>query len=315
MIDFFGQKEYYLNNKKNYEKIFKSVLSNESLLRGKSVYNFEKELAYIVDRKYAIAVNSGTDAILISLSALGLGKGDEVIVPAFSFIASATPIKMLGATPVFIDVNKNTGLIDIDQIQSKISKKTRCLISVDLFGECPDYDRIIKICKDNKIFLLEDGAQSFGSLYKTKKAGSFGDISTISFDVSKTVFGISTAGAILTNNKKLYNKMISLRGHGFNPKKREFEYLGYNSNMSSLNASLLSFRIKLDKELSIKRQYIREYYDSVFKDSKNIKLLYRNDYSKGNNHKYVILVKNRKKLMEYLEKMNIPTKIHYNNQI
>ena len=315
MIDFFGQSQFYLSDKEACDEIFNSVLSGETLLRGKSVELLENKLCSYVGRKYSVAVNSGTDAMIIALKSIGVGQGDEIIVPSFSFIATATPVKLVGATPVFVDVNKKNGMIDIEKIESKITSKTKALIVVDLFGECPDYSKLIKLCKKNNIFLVEDGAQSFGSKYKSVPAGNFGIVSTISFDVSKVIFGVSTGGAILTNNYKVYKNAQKLRGHGFNPEKRNFELLGYNSNMSSLNAAMILHRIDLMEDYSLKREYVKKYYDESFKNSRNITLLNRGKYSKGNNHKYVIFVNNRDGLIKHLKSCNIPVKVHYDKPI
>lgn len=315
-MDFFGQNELYTKNKKAYLKVIDNTLKGQSFLRGRAITQLEKEVAFLCSRKYAICVNSGTDAILIALQSLGIEKGDEVIVPSFSFIASVTPILRLGAIPVFVDVDRDSCFIQMSKIEEKITKKTKGIIIVDIFGECCDYSQVKSLCKKYSIFCLEDAAQSFGSSFFNKKAGKLGDVSTFSFDVSKVVHGITTGGMILTDNSKIAQKAKAIRGHGFIPQKRDFIYLGLNSQMSSANAALILYNLKIEKENFFKRQRVRCFYDKFLSKIPQICLLKRPVGSFGNNHKYVIFLKNnRDTLFNFLLSNNIPVKIHYDKSL
>ena len=316
-IDFFGQNDMFAANRQEYLQIVDSVLSNEALLRGQSITHLEEKVAKLCKRKFSICVNSGTDALFIALKSLGVQPGDEIILPAFSFVASATPVLMLGAKPIFIDISPDTCMIQMDKIEQAITAKTKGIIVVDIFGECLDYMNIKKICSKHNIFYLEDGAQAFMSFFSATPAGSFGDISTFSFDVSKTVYGLSTGGMILTDSQDLYEKAVLLRGHGFLPAQRDFVHLGINSQMSTVNAALISYRIDKEPEYITRRQQIREIYDNALADTPNIRLLKRHPNSVGNNHKYIIMVEKDKRqdLIDFLATKNIPTKIHYNKAL
>lgn len=316
-IDFFGQNEMYLANKQEYLQTIDTVLSNETFLRGDSVKNLEKKVAELCNRKFSVCVNSGTDALFIALKSLGVQPGDEIILPTFSFVASVTPILMLGAKPIFVDVHPETCMIQIDKIEQAITTKTKGIIVVDIFGECPDYLSIKTICSKHNIFYLEDAAQAFKSSFLTAPAGSFGDVSTFSFDVSKTVYGISTGGMILTDSVDLYKMAALLRGHGFLPEQRDFVYLGINSQMSSTNAALISYRIDTEPKYHARRQKIRELYDALLGAVTGVRLLKRHPKSVGNNHKYVIMVEENKRqeLIDFLASKGIPTKIHYDKPL
>lgn len=314
-MDFFGQNDMYRANKETYLKIIDETLEKESFIRGNSVTCLEKKIAEFCKRRYAIAVNSGTDAILIALKALGIIGGDEIIVPSFSFVASVSPIMMLGAKPVFVDIDKESCMIQYEKIENAITEKTKGILAVDIFGECLEYEKIEKIAKKHNIFFIEDGAQSFGSDYMGIKAGSYGDVSTISFDVSKVVYGFTTGGIVLTDDEEVANYCKYFRGHGFVSQESDFMMIGINSQMSSVNAALISWKIDMEEKRREKRRKIVECYDSRFINIPQIKLIKRKYESHGNYHKYVIFAQNRDLLKKHLDARSIPNKIHYHKPL
>lgn len=315
MISFFGLNKSYINNREKIISIIDKTLSEEEFLRGKSVGYLEEKCARILGRKYAIAVNSGTDALALALRGGGIIEGDEVIVTAFSFVASASPILMVGATPVFVDINPDTYLMDLNKLKAAITKRTKAIIAVQLYGQCVDPLEIEKIAKEYELLLIEDAAQAFGSQRNGRSAGTIGDVSTISFDVSKVVNGISTGGIILTDNCDLYKTIKSMRSHGLNVETKDFEFLGFNSQMSSINAAVLSYKIDIEGVRRERRIEIAERYIKKLSNVSGIKCPILIDDSVHNFHKFVIRVDERDELIKFLSKSQIETKIHYNKPI
>lgn len=294
-----------------YLKKIAYLLKTGDFILGKDVENFEKDFSSYIGVKFCIGVGSGTDALLLALKALNISTGDEVIVPAFSFIASASPILMIGAKPVFIDIKENLPIIDEKQIEEKISKKTRAIIVVHLYGFPCNLEIIKKIAKKYNIALIEDVAQAHGAIYRNKKVGSFGDISIFSFYPTKNLGAFGDAGAITTNNKTYYKKIMLLRDHG-QSKKYKHEILGYNSRLDTLQAIILRLKLKeLNKNINKKRQVAQEYTKhlsqlplKIFTPNKN------NDYYPAP-YLYVVRSKKRNQLMGFLSKKGIPSMIHF----
>ncbi|MBC8481950.1 MAG: DegT/DnrJ/EryC1/StrS family aminotransferase [Planctomycetes bacterium] len=214
-----------LDLKSQYAKIEKDVLaavsevlSSQRCIGGPKVAEFEKKIAAVSDCKYAVGVSSGTDALLLSLMSLDVGYGDEVITTPFTFFATAGSIARVGAKPVFIDIDPLTYNIDASEIESAITKKTRAIIPVHLYGQVADMDSIMQIAQKYKLPVIEDAAQSISSAYKGKKAGSIGNAGCFSFFPSKNLGGIGDGGMVVTNDKDFYDRLVIMRNHGSNPK-------------------------------------------------------------------------------------------------
>jgi len=295
--------------KSSIDKEIKKIINKGDYVLGDKVQEFENQFAKYVGMKYGIGVASGTDAMLISLSALGIAKGDEVIVPAMTFIASASPILMLGAKPVFVDIKKDEPLIDPGKIEKAITNKTKAIIVVHLYGYACDLDKIKKIARKNNLFLIEDACQAHGSYYKNKKLGSFGDVSVFSFYPSKNLGGYGDGGMILTNNKSIINKSLLLRNHG-EKNKYNHKVLGYNSRLDSIQAAVLSVKLsQLDKWNSARIKAAKLYKSYLGNFPIILPPVIKN--SKPNYYLFVIKVKQRDKLRKFLKKKNISTGIHY----
>ena len=245
-------------NKKIIHNI-KKIIKHGRFILGPEVAKLEDALKKFINSKYCICVSSGTDALLISLLSLGVKKDDEIIVPSFSWISTATMIKLIGAKAIFVDVNKDDCNINEELIEKKISKKTKAIICVSLFGNTPNIQKINKIAKKFKLPVIEDAAQSFGANFKNKKSGNLTTIGCTSFFPSKPLGSFGDAGAIFTNNKTLYKKMKSIRSHG--QYKRNFhDILGINGRIDTLQCAVLIEKLKnFEKEIKLRKKIFKIY--------------------------------------------------------
>jgi perosamine synthetase len=232
--------------------------------KGKYVNTFEKLFAKKTEVDYSTTVCNGTVALHLALLALGIGPGDEVIVPTFTYIASVNSIVYCGATPVFVDSLEKTWQINPEDILNKISSKTKAIMIVHLYGQSCDMDRICKIAKDNNIFLIEDCAEGFGTYYKGKHVGSFGDISTYSFFGNKTITA-GEGGMVVTNNETLYRRAVHLKGQGLAEHRQYWhDVVGYNYRMTNIACAIGQAQLERSDELLLKKRKIAQYYNNAF---------------------------------------------------
>ena len=289
-------------------KIVKSVLDSKKFILGNNTKSFEKEFAEFCGVKYAACVSSGTAALFLSLSSLDVKKGDEIIVPSMSFIATVTPILMLGAKPRFVDVNYRSCTIEVDQIEDKINKKTKGIIPVHLYGHAANMGVIQKIAKKHSLFVIEDAAQAHGANFKTKKAGSMGDLGCFSFYPSKNLTVCGDGGIVVSNNNSLIDKIKMLRNHGRNEKYLH-RILGYNLRFNEIQAAIGRIMLKkLSKNNEKRRKIANRYNEELCNDV--IKPI-EEKWAKHVFHMYTIRVSNRDKLQKFLNEHNIGTGIHY----
>jgi len=292
----------YLANKEEYLKLFDDIMQKE---QDTNVEFLETSLKEITGRKYAIACGNGTDALHLSLISLDIKPGDEVLTSNFSWISTASCISMVGATPVFCEIDLSSYHMTLDSIKKMYSPKVKAIVYPHLFGNMSDTKDILDFCKEKNIAFIEDAAQSLGSSLNDTKAGSIGDISTFSFNSNKVISGISGGGAVLTDDKDKADLIRKLRRHGNN------EVLGYNSKMLLFNARVIDFRLKKLKEWISKRQDIAKQYDKQLKDYVDIQ-----STSNGlnhNYHKYVVRFQNKRIRDKIKEKLN--AKIHYDKPL
>ena len=295
-----GWDREYLANKDEYLKIFDSAMQQE---QEQNVEFLEKNLTKITGRKYAIACSNGTDALHFALISLNLKPDDEVLTTNFSWISTASCISMVGATPVFCDINILNYHMSLDSIKRMYSDKTKAIVYPHLFGNMSDTKEIIDFCKEKNIAFIEDAAQSLGSSLNGVQAGSIGDISTLSFNANKVVAGIAGGGAILTDDKDKAELFKKLRRHGNN------EVLGYNSKMLLLNAKFIDYRLQKMKEWQSKRQAIAKRYDEQLQEYVTI----QQTNADHNYHKYVIRLQN-KEVRDRLKK-KLGAKVHYDKPL
>ena len=292
----------YLANKEEYLKLFDDIMQKE---QDTNVEFLETSLKELTGRKYAIACGNGTDALHFALRSLNIKSGDEVLTSNFSWISTASCISMVGATPVFCEIDLSSYHMTLESIKKMYSPKVKAIVYPHLFGNMSDTKEILDFCREKNIAFIEDAAQSLGSSLNDTKAGSIGDISTFSFNSNKVVSGISGGGAVLTDDKDKADLIRKLRKHGNN------EILGYNSKMLLFNARVIDFRLRKLKEWISKRQDIAKQYDKQLKDYVDIQ-----STSNGlnhNYHKYVIRFQNKRIRDKIKEKLN--AKIHYDKPL
>jgi dTDP-4-amino-4,6-dideoxygalactose transaminase len=287
---------------------FEKVLDSGRFILGNEVEEFEQEIANYVGTKYAIGVSNGTDALLLSLESLGIGPGDEVITTPFTFIATAEVIALLGAKPVFCDIDSKTLNISPEKITTKISKKTKAILPVHLFGQSTDMDSIDHIAHNNNLKVVEDMAQAIGSEYKGKKVGTFGDTACISFFPTKNLSALGDAGMILTDDKNLDKRIRALRVHGA-MRKYYHDFLGYNNRLDAIQAAMLRIKLKYLDEWNQKRREIASKYDDGLKDI--VKIPYVAPENDSIYHQYTIRCSRRDELKKFLGEKDIGTAIHY----
>ena len=297
------------HEKSNLLKIIDRALSTGNWVEGESVKIFEKKIAKLCSTKYAVALNSGTDALTIGLHLLGVKKGDEVITVPNSFIASTAVIVHLGARPVFVDVLQDQN-INPDLIENVITKKTKAILPVHLTGRPVEMDKIIKLSKKYNIPIIEDAAQSVGSLYKNKPTGSFGRIGCFSAHPLKNLNAVGDSGYLTTNNEKIYIKTKDLINHGMTSNRNVIKNFGYVSRMDNLQAAVLNYRLdKLKEIIKIRRRNAEFYIQNL--DNSKITVIKEKSYQFNTYHTFVVQVKNRKKLVSYLSRKGINTTVHY----
>jgi dTDP-4-amino-4,6-dideoxygalactose transaminase len=249
----------YHSIKEEMDEAVLGVLESGSFILGPNVTALEQEVAAYLGVKYAIGVASGTDALVIALRAAGVEPGDEVVVPAFSFFATAGTVMNVGAHPVFVDIQSDTYLIDTAAIEAVITSKTKAIIPVHLYGQPADMDEIMEIAKRHGLKVIEDNAQAIGAVYKGKKTATIGDIGCLSFFPSKNLGAYGDGGIVTTNDDGIAEKVRMLRVHGW--KKKYFpEMLGYNSRLDEIQAAVLRVKLKYLDDWNARRMKIaREY--------------------------------------------------------
>jgi len=308
MIEYVSLSKDYLIDKKDILKIIDQSLSSGQWVGGEEIHKFEKNIANFTGSKYAIALNSGTDALTLALYMLGIKKGDEVITTPNSFIASTAVIVHLGAKPIFVDVQKDQN-IDINLIEEKITKKTKAIMPVHLTGKISNMIEICKIAKKYKLKIVEDAAQAIGSKLNNKHAGTFGDIGCFSAHPLKNLNALGDAGYLVTSNKKFAVRAKKLINHGMK-NRGEVEEFGYVSRMDNIQAAVLNFRLKKLKKIISTRRKNAQLYSSLL-NKQFIELPFDEKGYFSTYHTFVIKVKNRDKLKNYLLKKGISTSIHY----
>ncbi|MDO8521792.1 MAG: DegT/DnrJ/EryC1/StrS family aminotransferase [bacterium] len=308
-VPFFDLKRQYAQLKGELIPAIKSVMEKTAFSGGEFTSLFEKEFAAYCGVQYARGLNSGTSALHLALLALGIGPGDEVIVPSHTFIASAWGISYVGAKPVFVDCLPDTWEIDPKAVEDAITKKTRAIICVHLYGVPSDLGALKKIAKKRNLFIIEDCAQAHGALYKNVKVGGIGDIGCFSFYPSKNLGAFGEAGAIVTNDKALAERVGKLRSHG-EKEKYSHEMVGYNMRMDGIQAAVLSVKLRyLDAWNKRKAQIAKKYRDGTTNPAVTLQVIPR-DVTPAY-HLFVVTTPNRQKFIEHLKSRGIDTALHY----
>lgn len=313
MIPFVDLKSQYNSLKKVMDLAMLSVVENTRFIQGSDVRDFEKNFAQYLDAKHCIAVNSGTDALILGINALGLHEGDEIIVPVNTFIATALGVTENNLKPVFVDMDKNDYGISLEDLKKKISKKTKAIIVVHLYGRPDKLDEIEKIIKDSgqDIYLIEDACQAHGAFYKGKKVGTRGIFSAFSFYPGKNLGAYGDGGAIVTNNDELAIKYKMAREYG-QKIKYVHESLGVNSRLDTIQAAVLNVKLPFLDAWNAKRRELSSYYShDLQRQVPMVKTPSDSTERSSVFHLYVIEVENRDKVLEYLNANGVQALIHY----
>lgn len=311
MVDLNGQ---YLKIKNEIDAGIQEVIDSSAFINGPKVSQFISELSAYLKCKYVIPCANGTDALQIALMALGLKPGDEIIIPDFTFIATAEVAALLRLRPIFVDVNPDTFLMDISQFKKAITQKTKAVIPVHLYGQCANMEEIMEVATEHGIFVIEDTAQAIGADVlinnKWQKAGTIGDIGCTSFFPSKNLGCYGDGGAIFTNDEELGKDLAAITNHGAK-KKYYNDMVGVNSRLDSIQAAILSVKLKELDNYSIHRNKAADLYDKLLHEVDEVKIPQRIENSTHVFHQYTLVVKRRDELKEFLAGRNIPAMIYY----
>ena len=311
MVDLRAQYEAI---KSDIDQAIQEVIDNTAFINGPAVKEFGQNLGHYLQSKYVQTCANGTDALQLSLMALNLAPGDEVLVPAFTYVASAEAIVLLGLTPVFVDVEEDTYNINVSDLTQKITAKSKVIIPVHLYGQCADMDSIMKIAKDHNLFVIEDFAQALGSDYYgskgTGKAGTIGHLGTTSFFPSKNLGCFGDGGAITTNEPDLAERCKLAGNHGQRVKYHH-DVIGCNSRLDTLQAAILKVKLRHLDNYIRKRQKVAAVYTEEFKNHAHIKCPVIKHYSSHSFHQYTVQVPQRDKVKKKLAERGIPSAIYY----
>ncbi len=309
-IPFVDLQAQYRQIQKASDNSIKALIKRGDFILGKDVTDFEKSFAEFVGVKFTLGVNSGTDALFFSLLSLGVGPGNEVIVPAYTYIASAFAVSYAGAKPVFVDIDETTFNIDVSKIERAITKRTKAIMPVHLYGQSADMGPVLSLAKKYCIKIIEDAAQAHGADYKGRHVGTLGDLGAFSFYPTKNLGAFGDAGMVVTNDSGLFEKLKKLRDYG-RRSKYEHGSLGYNSRLDSIQAIFLNEKLKRLKSWNEKRIRAAMYYKKVLKDIKGISLPQESSYGKHVYHIFALRVKNRDTILEKLRQSGIEALVHY----
>ncbi len=332
-------KAQYKSIAEDLDRVTKEVLSSAGYIMGKNVIGFEKEFAEYIGTKHAISVGNGTDALVIALKALGIGEGDEVITSTFTYFASAECISAVGATPVFVDVEKDTFNIDPTKIEEKITEKTKAIIPVHIFGQSADMDAINKIAKKYNLKVIEDACQAVGAKYKGKMIGTLSDVACFSFFPTKNLSCAGDGGMIVTSDDNIATIATALRTHGsgetgqkaynllnniteeievsktgddtvYNPLKYYNYLIGYNSRLDAIQAAILKVKLPHLDKWNSRRRDVANIYNEELKNSRVETPIIREE-NESIYHQYVLQSDNRDEVLNKLKEQGIATGVYY----
>jgi len=307
-MQFIDLQKQYQSYKEEFRAEIDKVLDSSRYILGPAVTELETAMAGYLGVKHAIGCASGTDALLLALMALDLAPGDEVIVPDFTFFATAEVVSLLGGKPIFTDVLPDTLNLDPRQVEAKIGPRTRGVIAVSLYGQCADFDELADITRRRKLFLIEDAAQSFGATYKGRKSGALCELSTTSFYPAKPLGAYGDAGALFTGDDALAERLRVLANHG-QPATYRHRLVGINGRLDSLQAAILKVKLRHFPEELERRQQVASWYEAELAG-----LVATPQVKKGNRSswaQYTVRSPQRARLIEKLKERGIPTAIHY----
>ena len=314
MIDLQSQ---YKRLKKEIDAAMQAVIESASFINGPQVHTFSARLAEYLDIPYVIPCGNCTDAIRLALNALNTQPGDEIIIPAFTYIAAAEVVASLGLIPVLVDVDEDTFNLNTELLEHAITRQTKAIIGVHLFGQVCDMEPVMKIAEKYKIHVIEDNAQSLGADYSfsdgtTQKAGTIGHIGVTSFFPTKPLSCYGDGGALMTADGELAERIRMLANHG-QTKKYHHKIIGCNSRLDTMQAAILNVKLNYMDEFTRARQKVAQYYDQTLSPLSEIRIPSKSSFSTHVYHQYTIRVKNERRdaLQAYLNKRGIPSTVYY----
>ncbi|MGB9980315.1 DegT/DnrJ/EryC1/StrS family aminotransferase [Methanobacterium sp.] len=306
----------FVNFKREYNSInlelnqtLQKFLENGYYVLGEEGKKFEEEFSNYINSEYGVGVNSGSDALFLAIKSLGIGKGDEVITVSHTFMGTVAAIIRNNAKPVLVDIDPETYCIDPSAIENKITKNTKAILPVHLYGHPVDMDPILEITEKYGLYLVEDACQSHGSEYKGQKVGNFGDIGCFSFYPTKNLGTYGDGGMMVTDNEELAEKMRMLRNYG-QAEKNYHKSIGINSRLDDMHAAILRLKLNYLDNWNNRRRKAAEIYDNIFSDLDIIKPIEKN-YAKHVYHLYVIMHEERDKIQQNLLENGIDSLVHY----
>jgi dTDP-4-amino-4,6-dideoxygalactose transaminase len=307
----------FLDLQKQYEAIapavrraLSQVIKRQDFILGQDVSLFEEEFGLSCKARYCLGVNSGTDALFLSLKALNIGPGDEVIVPVFTFIATAFVVTCAGAMPVFVDIDEQTFNIDVSKVERAITKRTKAVIPVHLFGQCADMKPLRALCRTRGLKIVEDACQAHGALYEGRPAGTMGDTGAFSFYPTKNLGAWGDAGAIITDNETLFKKLRMMRDCG-RKSKYEHHILGYNSRLDTMQAAILRVKLPLLERWNHRRIEAARLYTKLFFGVPGVQRPVTATGARHVYHIYAIQVDRRDAVVEALKSRGIGCMVNY----
>jgi len=310
-MDFIDLKTQYQQIEVDVNKRIKKVLDHGKYIMGPEIFELEERLADYVGTKHCVGVASGTDALLVAMMALGIKAGDEVITTPFTFIATGEMIALLGAKPVFVDIDEQTYNIDPSRIESAITEKTKAIMPVSLYGQCADFDAINKIANKYQIPVIEDAAQSLGATYNGKKSCALSTIGCTSFFPSKPLGGYGDSGACFTDDDALASMMRQIRVHG-QDRRYHHPLIGINGRMDTIQAAILLAKLDIFPSEVEMRSQIGAYYSKLIQENlSEVTPPFIESSNTSVYAQYTILVDDREKMLDRLKQAEIPAAVHY----
>lgn len=310
MIPILDLKRQYEQIGQEIEKEVVDVLRSGSYILGKHNKALESELAEYIGVKHSIALNSGTDALHLALRALDIGPGDEVITVAFTFVATTEAIGIVGAKPVFVDIDADTFNIDVERIENAITPKTKAILPVHLYGQPCDMDVIMDIARRHDLFVIEDCCQAIGAKYKGKMVGSFGDVGCFSFFPTKNLGAMGDGGLLTTNSQLINDRVIALRNHG-GAVRYYHDEIGVNSRLDEIQAAILRVKFKHIDSWNKKRRENAYRYNELFANYEDVQTPTELDDTYCVYHQYTVKIPNRDEVHKLLQEAGIGAMLYY----
>ena len=310
MIPILDSKRQYAKIGAEVEKAVCEVLRSGSYILGPNCKALEQELADFIGCKYTVGLNSGTDALHLALRALNIGAGDEVVTVAFTFVATTEAIGIVGAKPVFVDIDPDTFNLDASKLEAAITPKTKAIIPVHLYGQPCDMDKIMEVAKRHNLHVIEDCCQAIGAKYKGQMVGTFGDIGCYSFYPTKNLGGMGDGGLVTTNSEQLRDRIIALRNHG-GAIRYHHDEIGVNSRLDEIQAAILRVKLNYINEWNTQRRAHAARYNELFADCADVQTPKELADTYCVYHQYTVKIPNRDEVHKMLQERGIGAMLYY----